>query len=51
VLVHPRPPKIKRPSLPKVHPSAARPSSTVVKTRRFPHPSHKGAGFVGKTIC
>jgi hypothetical protein len=31
------------------NPSAARPSSTS-KTRRFPHPSHKGVGFIGNKL-
>ena len=33
------------PNIPKVHPSAARPS--LLKTRRFPSPPHGGFGFVG----
>jgi hypothetical protein len=35
----------KKPNLPEVHPSAARPSYR--KTRRFLSPFHKGFGFVG----
>jgi hypothetical protein len=35
----------KRPSIPEVYPSVARPSS--LKTRRFPRPSREGIGFVG----
>jgi hypothetical protein len=40
-----QPIKIRKPNPPKVHPSAARPSS--LKTRRFPPPPHEGFGFIG----
>ena len=41
--------KTKRPKLPLVPPSAARPSSSL-ETRRFPSPSHEGFGFIGYII-
>ena len=39
---------IKKPILPRVHPPATRPSYTFYKTRRFPPPSHKEFGFIGR---
>jgi len=40
----------KKPNLPRIYPSAARPSFFPKKTRRFPSPPHERVGFIGNIL-